>query len=196
MNDKLMSALVDGGTGLAVALLVVAFHNRTGLDAGDVMGFLGALCGTGLAVAGAVWIEDRKRKADAAEKAEPVLHALLTLETASRPFFGDPERRRETAEHIDLALHRLDLLLEHYPPQRVNLIALFGELRLGADILTGEHFLEENEKAPMVACPERSNVERKLEYFDRPLKKLIIAYSRIVDPKSDRAVPHLKLPDL
>jgi len=195
MNDKLMSALVGGGTGLVVALLVVAFHNRAGLGAGDVMGFLGALCGTGLAVAGAVWIEDRKRKAAAAEKAEPVLHALLTLESASRPFFDEPERRRETAEDIDLALHRLDLLLNHYPPQRVNLIALFSQLRIAAALLTGDDYLKDNDKAPMVPCPERSRVEDKLEYLDRPLKKLIILYSRLVDPKSERAVPHIKLRD-
>jgi hypothetical protein len=70
-------------------------------------------------------------------------------------------------------------------------MALIYDLRLGAAYLTCEPFLEMNEKVPAVASPERQRVEQKLEYFDGPLKRLIIEYSRLVDPKALRSMAQL-----
>ena len=177
--------------GVFGALVVLAIHSGVGeIDAGDLVGFLGAVVGTSLAIAGAVWIEDRKRRLEAIEAAAPVLEALLSLERKSRPFFGQPGRRREHVEAIEMAHDLLIRLLPLSPPRNARLIALFDHLREGAKLLTGELYLTIDEQAEGDSA-KRVRVESLLENFDTPLKLLIVEYSRIVDPKGARAVMHL-----
>ena len=162
-----------------------------GLDAGDILSFFGGIVGTGQAVAGAVWIEDRKRKAEIVEGSRPVLDALLALERKSRPFFYHPGERHGPAQEIDAGMHLLDRLLPLAQPRSARLIALFDRLKYGAAFLSSEHFLRMDAETPLALGPDRQRVEAFLELFDAPLKLLIIEYSRLIDPKSVRAVSHL-----
>jgi hypothetical protein len=127
---------------------------------------------------------------EAIEAAAPVLEALLSLERKSRPFFGQPGRRREHVEAIEMAHDLLIRLLPLSPPRNARLIALFDHLREGAKLLTGELYLTIDEQAEGDSA-KRVRVESLLENFDTPLKLLIVEYSRIVDPKGARAVMHL-----
>jgi hypothetical protein len=197
-KENIVSGVIGGVTGLATALVVIALHNDMGgIDAGDALQFLGALSGTGLAVAGAVWIEERKRKAQIADVARPVLEALVALERKSRPFFGLAADREEHAEGIDQPMIVLGRMLALSPPRTARVIGLFDKLKFGAAFLTSDTFLELNANAPFDAGPERQCVEEMLEMFDGPLKLLIVEYSRQVDPKSSRAVAHLgEMPDI
>jgi len=192
IQNKLLIAGVGAVAGILAALGIIALHQHMGgISAGDVLQFLGSMAGTGLAIGGAVWIEERKRKQEKADAAAPVLEALLRLEDKSRPFFDLIDQRRENADVIDRQIILLDNVLSLSPPRSARLMALIYDLRLGATYLTCEPFLEMNEKAPAVASPERQRVEQKLEYFDGPLKRLIIEYSRLVDPKALRSMAHL-----
>jgi hypothetical protein len=182
--------------GAVGALTILAIRpTGTGVDAGDLVGFLGAVVGTSLAIAGAVWIEDRKRRLELIEAAAPVLEALLILERKSRSFFGHPGERRDHVEEIKNAQDWLARLLPLSPPRNGRLIGLFDLLREGAALLTGELYLMMDEQAEGDQG-KRRRVEALLENFDSPLKVLIVEYSRIVDPRSPRAVMHLgKMPD-
>lgn len=183
--------------GVVGALLIIAIHMRgAGVDAGDILTFFGGIVGTGLAVAGAVWIEDRKRNSEMVEGAKPILDALLVLERQSRPFFWHPGERRKHYEEIDQRMATLDRLLSIAPPRSGRLITLFDRLKFGASFLTCEHYLEMDEEAELQRAERRHYVEGLLELFDTPLKLLIVEYSRLVNPKSSRAVPELgELPE-
>jgi hypothetical protein len=193
-----VSVALGGIAGVIGALSVVAIQTGIGgLDGGDILGFFGAIIGTALAVAGAVWIEERKRNAEMVETAQPVLDALLALERKSRNFFGYPGRRRQYVLGITEPAALLNRLLLLSPPRSARLIGLFDRLREGAAFLTSELYLMMDEQAPLVPGPQRSRVEELLEGFDTPLKLLIVEYSRLADPKSGRAVKHLgKMPEL
>jgi len=192
LRDNLLSAAIGGAAGLVGALVIVALHIRGGgLDAGDILGFFGGIVGTALAVGGALWIEERKRRAAIAEGAGPVLDALLALERKSRDFFGYPGERRKYAVLIDEPMAVLNRLLPLAPPRTARLIVLFDRLNEGAAFLTSEVYLELDEEGPMASVPERHKIEDGLELFDGPLKLLIVEYSRLINPKSVRAVAHL-----
>ncbi len=196
IQDKLIVGAIGAVVGILAALGIIVIHQRMGgISAGDVLQFLGGVTGTALAIGGAVWIEERKRKQERADAATPVLEALIGLERKSRPFFDLIDQRRENAEVIDRQMILLEDILKLSPPRSARLIGLFYDLKLGATFLTCDAFLEMNDKAPRFAAPERHRVEKKLEYFDTPLKLLIVAYSRLVDPKAPRSVAHLKIRD-
>lgn len=197
LDDRFASAVIGGFAGIIAALGVVTVHTGVGgIDAGDVLQFTGGVMGSGLAVAGALWVERRRRALDAVEGARPVLDALLRLEDKSRDFFGEPDAREEHAVAVRLAMSALRKVQVLSPPRTARLIAHFNRLNVAADFLTGEVYLEMNRRAPMRADPERSRVERMLEAFDGPLKLLIVEYARMVDPDSTRAVRHMgEMPD-
>ncbi|HEX4693627.1 hypothetical protein [Sphingomonas sp.] len=195
--SALAFAMIGGAAGTLGALAVVGFQARGGLSAGDVLQFFGGILGTGLAIAGALWVEGRKRRADIADRAKPVLDALLRLEDRSRPFFHDVTRREHHAEAIRTGMKLLDRTLMLAPPNTAQLIGLFDRLKEGAEMLTGELYLLMNEQAPMKSAPERHRVEELLEAFDAPLKLLIVEYSRLIDRKGTRSVPHLgRMPEI
>lgn len=188
---------IGGTAGVIGASAIVGLQaGLGGLAAGDILSFFGAIIGTALAVAGAVWIEERKRKAEKVEGAAPILDALLVLERKSRAFFYHPGRRREYVREIRAASDLLSRLLPLSPPRMARLVGLFDQLNEGTATLTSELYLTMDEQAPQEIHPNRQRVEDLLEAFDMPLKLLIIEYSRVVDPKSSRAVAHLKIPEL
>lgn len=197
IQDKLVVSAIGTVAGILAALTITVIHQHLGgISAGDALQFLGGVTGTALAISGAVWIEERKRKQEKADAAAPVLDALIRLEHKSRAFFDLIEQRRENAEVIDRQMILLEDVLALSPPRSAKLIDLIYRLRLGATFLTCDAFLDMKEKAPGTATPERQRVEQKLEYFDGPLKHLIVEYSRLVDPKAPRSVAHLgKMPD-
>jgi len=198
LKANLISGAIGGVTGITTALVIIAIHEHFGgISAGDVLQFLGAVMGTGLAVGGAVWIEERKRKLGMADAAMPVLDALIVLEHKSRPFFEAPEERERNAEGIERQMVVLEAVLALSPPRSARMIGLFYKLRLAAAYLTSDAYLKMNVEAPFKAGPERHRVEEKLEYFDGPLKLLIVEYSRLIDPKAPRSVAHLgAMPDI
>lgn len=51
-----------------------------GADAGDLVGFLGGVCGTGLAVAGTLWLDRRRRNASQRDDRTAVLELLTDFE--------------------------------------------------------------------------------------------------------------------
>lgn len=191
-------ALIGGATGTLCGLVVVGFQARGGgLSAGDVLQFFGGILGTALAIVGALWIEGRKRHADIADRAKPVLDALLRLENRSRPFFQNVTQRRHNAEAIRIGVTLLDRTLMLAPPNTAQLMGWFDQLKAGAEVLIGEMYLSMNDQAPIKMAPDRQRVEDLLEAFDGPLKLLIVEYSRLVDHKGIRSVPHLgKLPEI
>lgn len=198
MSKYLIPAVIGCTAGALGALLVLLIHTGVArIDAGDLVGFLGAVMGTGLAIAGAVWIEDRKRKTEIAEAARPVLEALLALERKSRDFFFNPGNRRRYVEDIRTAAALLSRLLSLLPPRNARFLALFDLLQQGVASLTSELYLTLDEQVPLSPGPQRHRVEELLEGFDEPLKLLIVDYSRLLDPKSTRAVAHLgKMPEV
>lgn len=192
MRENVVSAAIGSVSGIFGALLVVALHRGLGgVEAGDVLSFFGAIVGTGLAVAGAVWVEERKRKTQIADGSRPILDALMALERRSRDFFDEPGQRRGHRDLITIPLERLKRLLALSPPRSAQLIGLFDRLDDGAAILTGEMYSLMDEQAPMASSPERHRVEALLESFDGPLKLLIVEYSRLINPKAVRSVAHL-----
>ncbi|KTT73540.1 hypothetical protein, partial [Sphingomonas sanguinis] len=131
LKGNLISGGLGGVTGIVTALLIIAVHQPFGgISAGDVLQFLGAVIGTGLAIGGALWIEERKRKLEKADAAQPVLDALIVLERKSRPFFGLPNEREEHAESIERKMIVLEAILSLSPPRSARLIDLFYKLKL------------------------------------------------------------------
>lgn len=197
LGRYLIPAVIGCTAGILSALTIIVIHRgAAGIEAGDLVEFVGAVLGTGLAIAGAAWIENRRRRVEAIGSAEPVLDALLRLQGKSRPFFSQPGRRREYVDGIAVPHQILRRLLPLSPPRNARLIELFDLLEEGAELLTGELYLTMDEQAETERSGKRSRVEALLENFDTPLKVLIVEYSRIIDPKSPRAVRHLgRLPD-
>lgn len=196
-KEGLVSGAIGGITGIIGTLLVSGLLGRVSdVRAGDVLQFSGAILGTGLAVAGALWLEERKRKAQIADTAQPVLDALLGLERKSRPFFYSSKKREELAQPMRDAMLFLKRTISLSPPRTAQLIGLFDRIEEGAALLTSELFLMMNDQAPHSFCTERHRVEQMLESFDTPLKLLIVEYSRLVDPKAVRSVAHLQMPEI
>ena len=65
------------GVLLGVFSLWAADHSA---DAGDLVSFLGGVCGTGLAVAGTLWLDRRRRNASQREDRTAVLELLTDFE--------------------------------------------------------------------------------------------------------------------
>lgn len=178
--------------GVLGAAIILAIHIEWGgVQAGDILSFLGGIMGTGLAVAGALWIEARKRKASIVDGARPILDALVVLESKTREFFRKAGKRREEAPIMLEQMDRLNRILSVSPPRTGRQIGLFDRLQVAVAYLTSEHYLALDNTVECRMCPERTRVEDMLETFDDPLKYLIVEFSRIVDPKSSRAVKHL-----
>jgi hypothetical protein len=192
LGKYLIPAVIGCTAGSLGVLAIIVLHRGTaGVDAGDLVEFVGAVLGTGLAVAGAAWIENRRRRHEAVESAEPVLDGLLRLERKSRPFFDQPGRRREHVDGIVVPYEILRRLLPLSPPRNARLIELFDQLGEGVTLLKSELYLSMDEQAAVERNGKRSRVEVLLDNFDVPLKILIVEYSRTIDSRSLRAVRHL-----
>ena len=89
-QQKLESFLVGGLTGLAVVgiyLLIRGFSPSA--DAGDWLSFSGSLFGTGLAIAGAVFVEHYRRRLEREEEHTLLRAALARIVEGSNVIAGD-----------------------------------------------------------------------------------------------------------
>jgi hypothetical protein len=92
---------VAGASGASVALCV-----RGVGDAGDALVFVGALAGTGLAVRGTLWIDERKERLKEKRQKDLMRDALKALIRASDYMFAaqDPERAGKKIEEVQSSI--------------------------------------------------------------------------------------------
>lgn len=90
-------ALVGALGGLVVVVgFVIIRATLDGVTDADWLAFGGALAGTGLAVAGAVWIESWKRGKERKGEANAVLGAIIRIRATANTMLGDrPEQMSE-----------------------------------------------------------------------------------------------------
>ena len=190
--EKLGALMPGTAIGIAGGVAIVFLRSRL---AGDALAFGGAIIAALLAVAGAVRLEDRKRRIGIADEAAPMLETLMLVERRTRPFFSQPGQRAKFVEPFRDAMSVLSRVLAQSPPLSGRLLMLFDRLRQAADMLTGELYVTFDGLAGDDR-DMRHRAEGLLEGFDQPLKLLVIHYSRMVDEGSPRAVRHLgQLPE-
>lgn len=83
-TDRLKEAAAGGLAGLAVVTIyIIARAKLIGASDGDWLSFAGAVAGSGLAVAGAVWIEHWKRSRERRAEAQAILASVIRLRSVS-----------------------------------------------------------------------------------------------------------------
>lgn len=180
-KDRLKEALVGGLAGLLIVTVdIIVRAALTGTPASEWLSFAGAVAGSGLAVAGAVWIEHWKRNRERQAEANGLLASIIRIRAIAEVMLKDrpseiPEKEWQDAinqmpENLATYARRLDRALDRLTTATVD-----------SDVV---------EAADMVLRTAR-RVERRLASGDPDQAPLAIASLDLLKNSCDVAVPML-----
>ncbi|WP_343526908.1 hypothetical protein [Sphingomonas sp.] len=104
----------------ALSISVAAYLGD--VEAGDILGFEGAMVGAAGAVWGALYVEGRKRRLAALEEQRPILDALAAMDQELRRFKTCERMDRDIYDMILRASRTLDKIYGFFPPKTPQII--------------------------------------------------------------------------
>lgn len=177
-KDRLKEALVGGLAGLSVVVAYIIVHAAlTGTPASDWLSFAGAVAGSGLAVAGAVWIEHWKRNRERQAEANALLASVIRIRAIADVMLKDRPSEIPEAEWRD-AINQMPENIATYARRLDRALDRLTTATVDSDVV---------EAADMVLRAAR-RVERRLAPGDPDQAQLAIASLDLLRNSCDVAV--------
>lgn len=137
-RDNLEQGIIGGMVGGA-AVIIAALGLRAGFSRSDIFALAGGLLGVAIPIAGAVWIEDRKRRVDRREAAQLMVEPLDRI-VAQIDAIADtpPSGAMPTARALGTELDAFLQLAKAFPPSKTSRLILLRRFDQAELFVTGE----------------------------------------------------------